>query len=781
MEAKSQYHHFIPRFVLRDFAADPKGENQVPATAAPSTANPGTANPKPKRKNRKKKKKKKKPQSNSSNAVQDDDDDDDEEVDLVTQKMDGVGIGSLGSSGLSEESNKATVKGAKGKQTPKPTEKENTPTSTSQQAKPKPKNRRRYDPESDDPKNPLIKYYNLETLAIEERRVARAYGIQDMYRDVSAADANHIENTLATLEQSAAQVIRFIKEYQKNRPTSTVTLTRIQLMQLRKFLFVMKYRNGKFWRKYSRTMEEYDTVVDKERMATYMREKKLTKPIEVWLRTLKVILDTKVDAAGSWRGTVMQEAFEDDAIWYILHMRESYLAFCEPANAEDEFIITENGFGIHEGPTRYRIDEATGTQNDSWYTEYHKLAPLSPKLLLILRSNFLRKENKEALRKNRMRPEVSNAKSLFEDLPVEPATPSYGMALAHQFIEKDEHTFAFKIHKVSREYLDLFNGVLLQEAKESITWRTDSAMQRTLDVFLQNSKLPFNSTNMFVESKRDAKFRLSILLNPEDPLTELLEAEASMESNSTKDMQRYFKLGGTPAKFMGDVTTANMIQDERSASFDRTPKGPQHLGTRNAKNRLEMMRFSRLPPRVIYFHVKLWRSNAEINAFGRTPDVGNMDGPEGLIADLAHIIPAAYHSRLMLEASMKAFFRKVNLLRHGTPEAIMGNEILGFSQWGGICSSCFLENTPLYTKLGEQIMSSKRSKKLEDSIPQMFETDWKNRKGIKKAGLIEEKWAKTEEDKKLLKELLWTVLWPCAEDLPLHAGGGVDEPECVIC
>ncbi|CCX32574.1 Similar to hypothetical protein [Tuber melanosporum Mel28]; acc. no. XP_002837738 [Pyronema omphalodes CBS 100304] len=478
----------------------------------------------------------------------------------------------------------------------------------------------------------------------------------------------------------------------------------------------------------------------------------------------------------------MQEAFRGDALWYIFHMTESYLAFCEPANSEDEFIITENGFGIHEGPTFYSIDEATGAQKDTSYTEYHKLAPLSPRLLLVLRSNYLRKENKEALRKRRMRPEVSNAKSLFEDLPVEPATPSYGMALAQQFIAKDEHTFAFKIYKVSREYLDLFNGVLLQEATESITWRTDSAMQRTLDAFLKNSRLQINSANMFVESKRPAKFRLSILLNPRGMLLpEFFEAEASMESYSRKEMQRYFKLGGTPANSMGDFTSAGLVQRERSAMFDQSPKGPQHLETRNATNRLEMMRFSRLPPRVIYIHVKLWRSNAARNAFGRTPDADNMDGPEDLIADLAHIIPAAYHSRLMLEASMKAFFREVNLLQHGTPDAMMGNEMTTFSQWGGICSSCFLENTPLYTKLGEQIMSSKRSKKLEDSMMQMFMTDWKNRKDIKKAGLIEEKWAKTEEDKKLLKELLWTVLWPCAEDIPLGANGGVDEPGCVIC
>ncbi|KAI5818950.1 hypothetical protein BZA77DRAFT_242319, partial [Pyronema omphalodes] len=355
----------------------------------------------------------------------------------------------------------------------------NTPTSTPRQAKRKPKHKRKYDPESD-PKNPLIKCYDLDTMAIEERRVARVYGIQDMYRDVSAADMNHIENALATLEQSASQVVRLIKEYQNNRPTATLTLTRIQLRQLRKFLFVMKYRTGGFWRKYSHTLEEYDTAVDKARVAKFMRKKKLTRPIDVWLRTMKVILDTKIDAVGSWRRTVMQEAFEDDALWYIMHMSESYLAFCEPENAEDEFIITENGFGIYEGPTSSKIDEATGAENDSWYTEYHKLAPLSPKLLLVLRSNYLRKGNEEALRKNRMRPEVTNAKSLFEDLPLEPATPSYGMAFARQFVEKDEHTFAFKIHKVSREYLDLFNGILLQEARELITWRTDTAMKRTL-------------------------------------------------------------------------------------------------------------------------------------------------------------------------------------------------------------------------------------------------------------------------------------------------------------
>jgi hypothetical protein len=27
-----------------------------------------------------------------------------------------------------------------------------------------------------------------------------------------------------------------------------------------------------------------------------------------------------------------------------------YLAFCTPAKADDEFLMTENGYGIYEGP-----------------------------------------------------------------------------------------------------------------------------------------------------------------------------------------------------------------------------------------------------------------------------------------------------------------------------------------------------------------------------------------------------------------------------------------------
>lgn len=53
---------------------------------------------------------------------------------------------------------------------------------------------------------------------------------------------------------------------------------------------------------------------------------------------------------------------------------------------------------------------------------------------------------------------------------------------------------------------------------------------------------------------------------------------------------------------------------QRSQSADRSPKGPQHLATRNASNRRNMLDFAKHPSRIIYLHVKMWRANANVNA-----------------------------------------------------------------------------------------------------------------------------------------------------------------------
>jgi len=370
-----------------------------------------------------------------------------------------------------------------------------------------------------------------------------------MYRDFNASYANHIEEKLSVLENKASQVVRCIKDAQKSG-AATVDLTRIQLNYLRKFLFLMKYRSSGFWKKYGCTMDEY-TAVDKAHVQAFIKLRRFTKPADVWLHTLKVILDTPIDERGEWQNTVRKNGFLDDAMWFVYHMTESYLSFCEPSHPDDEFIITENGFGINEGPTMcsYSIDPRTGlpTVKSGSYTEYHKVAPLSPKLLLVLRSNCFRKENKAMLRALRSLPEVPDRPSLFENLQLDPATPSYDAQELINFGMKDDHTFSFKIQKISTEYTDLFNALMLEEARASITWSSDKAMQKTLKAYLESPNFKPHPGHL-LELKREAKLRLLGILDGSAPkISPLLQGNVmeriGNEIAQKPELEVYFLLG----------------------------------------------------------------------------------------------------------------------------------------------------------------------------------------------------------------------------------------------
>jgi hypothetical protein len=54
----------------------------------------------------------------------------------------------------------------------------------------------------------------------------------------------------------------------------------------------------------------------------------------------------------------------------ILNTRMFYLSFCTSFSTEDEFLVTENGYGTHEGPVSNVIDVETGDIVMSCYSEY---------------------------------------------------------------------------------------------------------------------------------------------------------------------------------------------------------------------------------------------------------------------------------------------------------------------------------------------------------------------------------------------------------------------------
>ena len=366
-------------------------------------------------------------------------------------------------------------------------------------------------------RNPSIRVYSLRDVTITPTPVARCYGHYNMYQDASAADKMHIERALSTLEGQAARLIVRIKRAQEMNERS-VTLTRVERNTIRKFLFVMKYRSPLFWAKYACSLEEYGHV-DREEVLRYMEKRGFTKPIEIWLHTLKTILDTHIDAKNEWIRTLMATCFVPDVGWFWLNMTGFFMAFCQPRNLNDEFILSESAFGIHEGPTETRgpipLDAEAATtalsnnpgpggaelsserekfaRNKGWYTEFHKMAPFSPRLLLVLRSNHLRNEETKQER-HRMADEGIwpgshqwKMPSVFEHLHLDPPDPTYVVGP-----EPDNHTdndvFKFTLHRLSHRDLSLFNFIILNEVRLFLTWNSNDAMKRTLREYLADEK-----------------------------------------------------------------------------------------------------------------------------------------------------------------------------------------------------------------------------------------------------------------------------------------------------
>jgi hypothetical protein len=101
------------------------------------------------------------------------------------------------------------------------------------------------------------------------------------------------------------------------------------------------------------------------------------------------MLDLKMDPDGRWMQDLPKRIYPDDAMWFIANTQMMYFAFCTPSIEDDEFLLTENAYSIHEGPNSYEINPHAGEQIPKAYTEYHVFSVISPKLIMVLRSFLL--------------------------------------------------------------------------------------------------------------------------------------------------------------------------------------------------------------------------------------------------------------------------------------------------------------------------------------------------------------------------------------------------------
>jgi len=128
-----------------------------------------------------------------------------------------------------------------------------------------------------------INVYQVENRTTVQSDIARAYGIDDMYRDISEEDCMKFEKLLAQLESVSSTFIRRIWAGED------LSMTREKLLDLKKFLAIMMYRGP------NRRGQYFNKMFDPMTYATiqkHMAHNNIQRIQDVWFENLKWLIKT---------------------------------------------------------------------------------------------------------------------------------------------------------------------------------------------------------------------------------------------------------------------------------------------------------------------------------------------------------------------------------------------------------------------------------------------------------------------------------------------------------
>ncbi|KFA51898.1 hypothetical protein S40293_04094 [Stachybotrys chartarum IBT 40293] len=212
-----------------------------------------------------------------------------------------------------------------------------------------------------------------------------------MYTDwakPTTKEQRHIEDMFGKMEANASVIVRkIIKSFDKDE--ASLGLTRTERDLLRKFLFLLKYRGAGFYRRFDHGDLQSYQANDKALLVGYMNRSGFNPPKNVWFHNLKTIMEVDMDTDNKWTHELPKNMFSIDANWFINDVTGYHMTICTPSDGRQEFILTENCYNIFEGPSTFKQDKITGMCVESDYAPLHQFAPLSPKLMIVLRANVL--------------------------------------------------------------------------------------------------------------------------------------------------------------------------------------------------------------------------------------------------------------------------------------------------------------------------------------------------------------------------------------------------------
>ena len=331
---------------------------------------------------------------------------------------------------------------------------------------------------------------NLEKGALEQADVAHTFGFVDLYRDLDASEPEQhdLEKRLSRLEGDASEIFRKATRMQEGGKHE-FQLTRGEKDLLRRFIFIMLYRNRTMVGRYDKSAADYDSN-DREEMITYMKAKGFAQPRSVYFSNIRAFMDVDLSTEWQvWYKEISHRAYPSDARWFLKNMQMSYIAFCTPQIDVDEFLMTQNVYNIFEGPN-----------NGGIWTDYHIFAPVSSKLMIITRCLLLQgganedePTREKLLEWNKtMHIHPDSAGSCLEDLPIAKARNNYSKVvngkteLLPTKLSRDKHIFYFRFFPLETRHVQKINTILLEEAPGTIAlvYKSPESLRRALEFYL---------------------------------------------------------------------------------------------------------------------------------------------------------------------------------------------------------------------------------------------------------------------------------------------------------
>ncbi|KAG6175478.1 hypothetical protein E4U27_006203 [Claviceps purpurea] len=349
---------------------------------------------------------------------------------------------------------------------------------------------------------------STEVAFVTEKPVGSVFGRFNMYQKagISNKEQTRIEHKFNRLESDASAILRrMLTALTANR--RGLWLTREERNLVRKFLFVMKYRGPTSFGRYCHeTMETYNAE-DKEQLAMYMREKSFLRPIDVWMDNLEKLIDVKMDAEMDWIQQLPTRMYPTDAYWAITHSQSSYMTLCTPSARDAEFIVPDNCYSIAEGPHEAPMDATSGKRAIQKWTSLHEFGPISPRLLIVLRSALFPfpqedgadadvRATRELLQSCQEAMLGPLSETLLADLPVSKASNNYSKVVDGVLraipgaagAPSRGHSFFFNFFPLENAHVDRINGVFLDNASScnSLVFHTEAAFRRSLEWYMDD-------------------------------------------------------------------------------------------------------------------------------------------------------------------------------------------------------------------------------------------------------------------------------------------------------